>query len=229
MTEVQLMKMAAAEALYETQTEAPFSVLSIGTLDGSEATHHRDPRPAVLAGKGDFGAEIEGINQLREVYIEEYGGDPNTIVYDETFTPIIPLTYWSFRFMMGLGFFGMATSALLLWATRNGRFISDRKWLWVAVLTPLAPLFANSWGWIFTEVGRQPWIVHELMTVQSGVSPSVSTTEVWISMIVYTLLYAALAVVEVKLFLLYTRKGPEDYDEHRASVDDDNDKLAFAY
>ena len=59
----------------------------------------------------------------------------------------------------------------------------------MAVLTPLLPVFANSWGWIFTEVGRQPWIVYGLMTTSTGVSPSVSATEVWISMIAYTLVY----------------------------------------
>ena len=106
--------------------------------------------------------------------------------------------------------------------------MSDRRCLWVAVLTPLAPVFANSFGWIFTEVGRQPWIVNGLMTVQSGVSPSVSVGEVWVSMVVYTLVYAVLAVVEVKLFLTYVRKGAEPYEDHRASVSDD-DKLAFAY
>ena len=230
MTDVQPMKMAAAEALYETQTRAPFSVLSIGRLDGSEATDII-AIPGLLSwlGTGDFDAEIQGVNELREIYTEAYGGNPDTIVYDATYTPIIPLTYWSFRFMMGLGFATMAAAAAVLWMTRKGRVLSDRKWLWVAVLTPLAPVFANSWGWIFTEVGRQPWIVHELMTVQSGVSPAVSSGEVWISMIVYTLLYAVLAVVEVKLFITYTRRGAEPYEEHQASVSDDNDKLAFAY
>jgi len=229
MTEVQPMKMAAAEALYETQTRAPFSVLSIGALDGSEATEIISI-PGLLSwlGTGDWDAEIQGINDLRRVYAEEYGGDPDSIVFDTTYTPFIPLTYWSFRFMMGLGFVAMAASAAVLWATRSGRFLSDRKWMWVAILTPLAPLFANSFGWIFTEVGRQPWIVHELMTVQSGVSPSVSAAEVLISMIVYTLVYAILAVVEVKLFITYTRKGAEPYEDDETSASDD-DTLAFAY
>jgi cytochrome bd ubiquinol oxidase subunit I len=228
MTEVQPMKMAAAEALYETQTGAPFSALSVGSLDGSEATDII-AIPGLLSwlGKGDVDAEIQGINELREIYIEEYGGDPDSIVFDATYTPIIPLTYWSFRFMMGLGFVTMIAAAAVLYATRNGRFVTDRRWIWVAVLAPLAPVFANSWGWIFTEVGRQPWIVHGLMTVQSGVSPSVSAGEVWFSMIVYTLVYAVLAVVEVKLFLTYIRKGAEPYEE-QAPIGDD-DKLAFAY
>jgi cytochrome bd ubiquinol oxidase subunit I len=229
MTEVQPMKMAAAEALYESQTGAPFSVLSIGRLDGSEATDVI-AIPGLLSwlGTGDFDTEVQGINELRQIYTEEYGGDPGSITYDATYTPIIPLTYWSFRFMMGLGFATMIAAAGVLWATRSGRTVSDRRWLWVAVLAPLAPLFANSWGWIFTEVGRQPWIVHSLMTVQSGVSPSVSTTEIWISMVVYTLVYALLAVIEVKLLLTYIRKGPESYEDHRKSVSDD-EKLAFAY
>ena len=229
MTEVQPMKMAAAEALYETQSRAPFSVLSLGSLDGSEATEIiAIPGLLSFLGTGDWNAEIQGINELREIYVAENGGDPTSIVYDTTFTPIIPLTYWSFRFMMGLGFLTMLAAAAVLWATRGGRVVSSRRWLWVAVLAPLAPVFANSWGWIFTEAGRQPWIVHGLMTVQSGVSPSVSSGEVWTSMIVYTLLYAVLAVVEIRLYLTYIRKGAEPYEEHRASVSDD-DKLAFAY
>ena len=229
MTEVQPMKMAAAEGLYETQSRAPFSVLSLGTLDGSEATEIITiPGLLSFLGTGDWNAEIQGINELREIYVAEYGGDPTSIVYDTTFTPIIPLTYWSFRFMMGLGFLTMLAAGAVLWATRGGRVVSSRRWLWVAVLTPLAPVFANSWGWIFTEAGRQPWIVHGLMTVQSGVSPAVSSGEVWTSMIVYTLLYAVLAVVEIRLYLTYIRKGAEPYEEHRASVSDD-DKLAFAY
>ncbi len=230
MTEVQPMKMAAAEGLYETQTRAPFSVLTLGSLDGSEARPIIEiPGLLSFLGTGDWNGEIQGINPLREHYIETYGGNPDSIIYDATFTPVIPLTYWSFRFMMGLGFFTMGAAALVLWCTRSSRILSNRKWIWLAVLTPLAPVFANSWGWIFTEVGRQPWIVKGLMTVNAGVSPSVSAAEVWISMIVYTLLYALLAVIEIKLFLTYVRKGPEDYEEHQAAVSGDDDKLAFAY
>ena len=133
--------------------------------------------------------------------------------------------------MMGLGFLTMLFAAMALWATRRGGTPQARWWTWVAVLTPLLPVFANSWGWIFTEVGRQPWIVYGLMTTSTGVSPSVSATEVWISMIAYTLVYAVLAVIEVKLFLTYVRRGADPFEdpvEPRGQADEDA-PLEFAY
>ena len=103
-------------------------------------------------------------------------------------------------------------------------------WTWVAILTPLAPVFANSWGWIFTEAGRQPWIVYGLMTTSTGVSPSVSVAEVWISMLVYTAVYAVLAVIEVKLFLTYVRRGADPFEDPADHTPSDEDApLQFAY
>ena len=103
-------------------------------------------------------------------------------------------------------------------------------WSWLIVATPLLPVLGNSFGWIFTEVGRQPWIVFGLMATRTGVSPSVSTGEVVTSMVVYTLLYGVLAVVEVKLFLHYVRAGAPPYEETAATGTSDEDaELAFAY
>ena len=94
------------------------------------------------------------------------------------------------------------------------------------------PLFANSFGWIFTEMGRQPWVVMGLMTTQTGVSPGVGVGSVATSLIVYTLLYGVLAVAMVGLSLRYGRAGaeavPEDasYDPKRRS---DDDEFVFTY
>jgi cytochrome d ubiquinol oxidase subunit I len=95
-------------------------------------------------------------------------------------------------------------------------------------------------GWLFTEMGRQPWVVFGLMTTANAVSPGVSAAEVWASLIGFTLVYVVLAVVEVGLILKYVRKGPEEFVEPpspkwRADPDDpdhpgDADKpLVFAY
>lgn len=238
MTEVQPMKMAAAEGLYETTERAPFSVLSIGSLDGSEATRLIEV-PGLLSflGTGSFDGTVEGINDLKvseramaEKVAARYGPEVGALVLVDDYTPVIPLTYWSFRFMMGLGFATMGACALVLWATRKSVVPQSKWWVWVAALTPLAPIFANSWGWIFTEAGRQPWVVYGLMTTSSGVSPSVSATEVWISMVAYTLVYAVLAVIEVKLFLTYVRRGAEPFEDPREHADADEDApLQFAY
>ena len=230
MTEVQPMKMAAAEALYESApSQAPFSLLTIGSLDGAEPGYQLEV-PGVLSflATGSFDGSVEGIIDLEQSLQERYGSEELTA--SASYTPVIWLSYWTFRLMMGAGMLTMALAGATLWATRRGRAVTHRGWLAVAVVTPLLPLAANSFGWIFTETGRQPWIVNGVMTVEQGVSSTVSAGSVWLSTIVYTLLYGALAVVEVKLMLRYIRPGavpvepPPDPDDR-----DENSPLVFAY
>ncbi|WP_404351559.1 cytochrome ubiquinol oxidase subunit I [Phycicoccus jejuensis] len=238
MTEVQPMKMAAAEALYDTTSNAPFSVLSIGPLDGSTATRViQVPGLLSFLGTGDFNGTVEGINDLKvseramaEKVGQQYGPDVAALVQADDYAPIIPVAYWTFRLMMGAGFLTILLAAAALWVTRKNGVPQARWWTAVAVLTPLLPIAANSFGWIFTEMGRQPWLVYGLMTTATGVSPSVSVGEVWVSMVVYTLLYAALAVVEVKLFLTYVRRGAEPFEDPADHTDVPEDApLQFAY
>lgn len=240
MTDVQPMKMAAAEALYETQDQASFSVFSIGTPDGSEETFSiRIPRLLSYLAEGDWNATVEGIDDLQTAYELKYGpGD---------YTPNIALTYWTFRFMIGIGMLTAVPSLWMLWCTRKGRPLCLRKHVaLVAIVLPLLPLAANSFGWIFTEMGRQPWIVFGLMPTAAGVSPGVTATEILISMIGFTLIYGLLAVIEVKLLLRTIAGGLpeiEPPDDERNddgetgtgdagtdhSNDDDDRELAFAY
>ncbi|MEO7752491.1 MAG: cytochrome ubiquinol oxidase subunit I [Terracoccus sp.] len=236
MTEVQPMKMAAAEALYESVPAgegAPFSVLTVGSLDGSHANPIIEiPGLLSFLATGSFTGEVMGINDLKAQYAQQYGASGNPLVTDTAtdYVPNIPTTYWSFRLMIGLGMAGAAIALAVLWMTRKGRLPTHRWLLYAAVAAPLLPVFANSFGWIFTEVGRQPWIVFGLMTTATGVSPSVSTGEVITSMTVLTLLYGALAVVEIKLFLHYVRKGAEPFEQPQDPSERDEDApLVFAY
>ncbi|MCM0619992.1 cytochrome ubiquinol oxidase subunit I [Nocardioides bruguierae] len=232
MTEVQPMKMAAAEALYETEQPAGFSWLTIGSLDGTEEKFAvTTPNLLSFLATGSFDGEVEGINPLSEEYVLEYGQDTEAVSYAEDYTPIEGLTYWSFRLMMGLGFLGILASLAVLVALRGDRTVTSRRWLLVAWAVPLGPLFANSFGWIFTEVGRQPWAVFGLMTVDNAVSPTVSAGEVLTSLIVFTLLYGVLAVVELKLMFSAIAHGADDFAEPVVRDDDhDPDRpLAFAY
>lgn len=230
MTEVQPMKMAAAEALYESSdSNAPFSLFTVGSLDGSEEKFSVTV-PGLLSflATGSFDGKVQGINNLKAEYAQKYADNPLT--QSTTYVPNIPLSYWSFRLMMGVGLAAMAAAAAVLWATRRDKVPTARWWTWLIVATPLLPVFGNSFGWIFTEVGRQPWIVFGLMATHTGVSPSVSAAEVVTSMVVYTLLYGALAVVEVKLFLTYLRAGAPPHEEPTTPSEKDEDaELAFAY
>ncbi|MEO5654235.1 MAG: cytochrome ubiquinol oxidase subunit I, partial [Marmoricola sp.] len=236
MTEVQPMKMAAAEALYETEEScAPFSIFTIGTPDGkTEKFAVTVPCLLSFLGTGSTDGKVEGINQLRDQYQQQYGTDPGASYYHAgDYVPVIPVTYWSFRLMIGLGVFAAFGAALLLFVTRGGR-APDRRWLgWLAIGLPFAAVFANSWGWIFTEMGRQPWVVFGLMTTEQGVSPGVSVFEAATSLLVLTLLYAALAVVEFGLLVRYIKRGADAFEEPpdptlRGDADDDA-PLTFAY
>ena len=226
MVQQQPMKMAAAEALYQTTTDAPFSILSVGDVSGTEATHLIEV-PGLLSymATGSFGSEVQGINNLQAQYEQTYG--PGNYV------PYVPVTYWGFRLMIGLGLIAALWALWTLFRYRGGRTPRGnwftRRSTYLIVLFPLIGISA---GWIFTEMGRQPWIVFGEQKTADAVSPLVTSTEVWISMIGFTLVYAALAVVEVLLLLRYIKAGaPESVtqDPYSDSESDKTNQLYFAY
>ncbi|MBY9075861.1 cytochrome ubiquinol oxidase subunit I [Nocardioides sp. WL0053] len=233
MTDVQPMKMAAAEALYETEQPAAFSIFTIGSLDGSEEVFSiKVPRLLSFLAENDFDSKVVGIDELREEYRATYGQDPGAKYYSPgDYTPVIPVTYWTFRLMIGLGVVAAAGAAALLWVSRRGRLPRGKAWVWLAIAMPLLPVAANSFGWIFTEMGRQPWVVFGLMTTSSAVSPGVSVGEALTSVITLTLLYAVLAVIEVGLMLKYVRQGAEPFVEppNPKLGEHSDEPLTFAY
>ncbi len=221
MTEVQPMKMAAAEGLYEDAKPAPFSILTIGTLDGSKEVYKLEvPKLLSFLGTGSFDGEVRGIDSLQQEYEQKYGpGD---------YSPNIPATYWTFRLMITTGGLAMAAGVVMLWATRKGRTPTSKWLLRSAIVLPLLPMAANSFGWIFTETGRQPWVVFGLMPTSAGVSPSTTVAEVATSLAMFTALYGVLAVIEVKLLLRYVQAGLPEL-EPPTDPDDADAPLAFAY
>lgn len=232
MVEQQPMKMAAAEALYDTQEDAPFSVLTLGDVSGDNATPIIEI-PGLLSwlSTGDVNATVQGINDLQAAYEQQYG--PGEYV------PYVPVTYWSFRLMIGVGMLAAAWALWALWRYRRGRNpqgggVFNTTFARVTPLIVLAPLAASTFGWIFTEMGRQPWVVFGEQLTADAVSPLLTTTEVWISLIGFTLIYAVLAVIEVALLLKYIKQGaPEhvvaDPYEEAAKQADEDKQLYFAY
>jgi cytochrome d ubiquinol oxidase subunit I len=204
MTEQQPMKMAAAEAIWDTQAPASFSIFTIGTPDGqSELFSVRVPRLLSFMATGDVDGEVEGINDVQRQSEERFGpGD---------YRPIIPVTYWTFRYMIGFGMVTAALALLGLFMMRGGRNPAEKKWFYRAALWTIPfPLIANSFGWLFTEMGRQPWVVYSEMFTRDGVSPLVGPGLVLTSLVVLTLLYLLLAVVEVTLLVRYAKAGPPE-------------------
>ena len=208
MVDTQPMKMAAAEAMYRTSTgaDASFSVFTLGTPDGvRELFSIRIPYLLSFLSTHTFDGTVEGINDLQAQYETLYGpGD---------YTPLIWVTYWSFRWMMGLGMLAIGVAVVGLWLTRRGRTPQNR-WIWRAATWsfPL-PLLAMIVGWVFTEMGRQPWLVFGLLRTEDGVSPSTTGLEVLISLVAFTVVYGSLAVVEFRLILGAAQAGPDDAPE----------------
>ncbi|NUR59540.1 MAG: cytochrome ubiquinol oxidase subunit I [Catenulispora sp.] len=222
MTEQQPMKMAAAEAQYHTSQPASFSLFTIGSLDGkSEVWSVRVPGVLSFLATGSFHGKVDGIDDVQAAEVATYGPG--------TYTPVIPVTYWSFRLMIGFGMLAGLIAAAGLWFTRRGRTPGpQRRWFWRAAIWSLAlPPLAASFGWIFTEMGRQPWAVFGVLATRDSVSPTVSTATVATSLIVLTALYAALAVIEVGLMVRTARRGPEGLDA--APTTDAEPQLGFAY
>ncbi len=230
MVDQQPMKMAAAEALCHTEKGAGLSLFAVGSIDASCDEVKQVTIPGLLSfmSENNTGATVRGVNDVQAAMEKRYGaGD---------YIPSLPITYWSFRLMIGLGLVTILLALAGLWVTRRGRPV-QRWFARAATLVVVAPFFANSFGWIFTEMGRQPWVVVPnptgpdtvRMLTADGVSPSVGPATVWTSLITFTVLYAALAVIELRLLVRYAKAGPQP--EPVASTDDVEGErpLAFAY
>ncbi|MEV4624240.1 cytochrome ubiquinol oxidase subunit I [Asanoa sp. NPDC049573] len=225
MTRQQPMKMAAAEALYDTSSPASFSLFTIGSLDGtSEVWSLRVPGVLSFMATGSPSGTVEGVDDLQAAYQARYGpGD---------YRPYIPLAYWSFRLMIGLGMLPVAWALLGLWRSRRGRLPDGRgvQWFWRCTMLAVAfPLLANSFGWIFTELGRQPWVVFGLLHTADGVSPTVGAGSVAASLVTLSAVYTVLAIVEVGLLVRAVKAGPPDPAVDRPPSDEDDTVLTFAY
>jgi cytochrome bd ubiquinol oxidase subunit I len=262
MYDQQPMKMAAAEALWETKSPAPFSLFAYGDVDeGHNKVAVEIPGLLSFLAHDNFSEAVPGINNTDDALREKYGGTPGKLDIAD-YRPNIPVAYWSFRWMIGFGMTSLALGAAGLWLTRRRLWLAPRlrttadevprlaptrdrelgpvlaHWYWrLALLTMAFPLIANSWGWIFTETGRQPWVVYGVLPTSAAVSPTVSQGEVLTSMLVFIALYAVLAVIEVRLLAKYVKAGPPELTDSDLNPptrigghDGDPDRpMAFSY
>ncbi len=202
MVKVQPMKMAAAEALWETADPAPMSLFTWG-----DEPQRRDlfalKAPGLLSflAHNRFEGEVKGIKELQADAEARHGpGD---------YVPPVMWTYWFFRAMAGSGFAMLALAAWAFIRVLQERF-EESRWLLALLLPAIAlPHVGNAAGWLFTEMGRQPWIVFGLQKTADAVSPNVSAGEVLFSLAVFTLLYGALIVADLYLLAKFARAGVE--------------------
>jgi cytochrome bd ubiquinol oxidase subunit I len=198
MVQAQPMKMAAAEALWDSENPAPMSLFTIGDM-----TNRRDVFairiPALLSilAYNRPSGEVLGINELQARYEQQYG--PGNYV------PFVVLIYWTFRAMVGAG---VLMFALALWALyrglRNQVWKPSRLLRWLPFAIAL-PYLANSTGWIMTEMGRQPWIVFGVLKTESAVSPTVPWGMVLTTLLGFTVVYGVLMVADVYLLAKFAK------------------------
>jgi cytochrome bd ubiquinol oxidase subunit I len=198
----QPMKMAAAEALYHTQAGASFSLLTIGNLSGLPIFQIRVPHLLSLIADLSWNGKVDGIDNIQHAEVLHYG--PGSYI------PVIWVTYWSFRIMVGLGFLMLAVTAWTWWVSRRRapENLQQSRWtLRVLVACIAAPFLANSFGWLFTEMGRQPWVVYGLLRTDHAFSPGVSATDVAITLGGFVFLYTLLGVIDFVLMVRMARRG----------------------
>ncbi len=206
MSEQQPMKMAAADAIFETQEGAGLSLFATGDMKGNPEGVNRNvevPKLLSFIMTGFPDSEIKGVNDLNEEYNQKYGPGE--------YAPVVAVAYWSWRVMLGCGFLLALFGVIGLYLTgkrRKVRIEDSTRFLKLSMYAAALPFIASSAGWVFTEMGRQPWVVFGLMKTEFGVSPTVPPAEVWISLVGFTLLYGVLAVIAGKVFFRTVGKGP---------------------
>jgi cytochrome d ubiquinol oxidase subunit I len=208
----QPMKIAAAEAQWTSCQPCSFSAAQIGGGANDQTPTEIIPIPHLLSilATGTWNGAVTGLNQLQAQYQKRYG--PGNYV------PDVFIQYWSMRVMAYLG------SAVLLlalwggWLLHRGRLERSRLFLTVSVWAVITPFLMNTAGWLLTESGRQPWIVQGLQKTVSANSPSVSATEIWISLIVFVLSYIVLGAADGYLMLRYSRRGMAAADAEEAET-----------
>ena len=202
----QPMKIAAAEAQWTNCKPCSFSAFQIGGGANDQTPTEIIPIPHLLSvlATGTWNGAVTGLDQLQAQYRAKYG--PGNYV------PDVFIQYWSMRVMAYL-----ASLVLLLalwggWLLHRGRLERSKLFLTLSVWAVITPFLMNTAGWLLTESGRQPWIVQGLQKTVNASSPSVSATEIWISLIVFVLAYIVLGAADLVLMLRYSRRGLDEAD-----------------
>jgi cytochrome bd ubiquinol oxidase subunit I len=197
----QPVTLAAMEGLFQSERNAPLIILGQPDVE----RQHID-NPLVVPGALSFltyrawSARVRGLDQF-----------PAADWPDR-----IPLIYYSYHVMVGLGTIFIGILCIAAWKLWRGTLYTSRAVLWLLFLACPFPFIANTAGWITAEVGRQPWLIYGLQRTAAGVSPQVSGGNVWFTFLGFVGMYAVLAILF--LFLVYgvIQGGPDVADAQRA-------------
>jgi cytochrome d ubiquinol oxidase subunit I len=200
--EVQPMKMAAAEGLWETEDPASFSLITIGDLESGKALDIRIPGVLSFLSYNRFSGEVKGMKDLQAVYEDEFGvGD---------YTPPWAVIYWAFRIMVGAGMAMVLLGLFAVFVAWKGQETRFPRLMMIYPLAIFLPYIANSTGWIMAEVGRWPWAVYDVLKIEDAVSPNVPVSALLITLIGFVLVYGILMAADIYLLNKYAKLGPTE-------------------
>jgi cytochrome d ubiquinol oxidase subunit I len=217
MFEMQPMKVASVEALWNTESPASFSLFTVG--DQENMRDHfaiRIPYLLSILAYNQPSGEVKGIRDLQAAYEQQYG--PGNYV------PSVFMMYWTFRIMVSTGMLMLALAGVALYFVIRNKPLKNKYWKYFPLAIAL-PFIANSTGWLLTEMGRQPWVVYGLMKTADASSPNLTVGMVLATLVIFTLLYGALMVADIYLLAKYAKAGPnktdglEHYDAGEAVAD----------
>ena len=188
-------KFAAMESIWETQKGVGFNIFVIpdaekecNTLEGPCI-----PNLVSLLAFHNPDAEIKGLKAFPR---------------DER-PPVLP-TFLSFRLMILLGAVMLILALMGVIYSMRGTLETHRLFLTIMLFAIPLPYIAGQLGWIAAEVGRQPWIVYGVLKTSQAVSQSISTVQVYASILGFAVLYGGLGVIDIYLLTKFAKKGPDD-------------------
>jgi cytochrome d ubiquinol oxidase subunit I len=232
-------KLAALEGLGASRKEAPMGVVGVvrwkrdteGRIVGVEESTIRIPGLLSILVSGDFlhpvkasETEVKGLAELPpdEFLRRRYPGasDEELAKVRPQYWPNVPVVFQTYHLMISLGvtMVGVALVGCVLWRigklwdTRS-RFV--RAFLWLLVLTPVLAEIATQAGWFTTEMGRQPWVVYQVLKTSDAASVVVKPSQTFGSIILFSVIYLLLAVLFFSLFIRTVRKDPTTEAEGR--------------
>jgi cytochrome d ubiquinol oxidase subunit I len=205
LTGPQPMKIAAAEALWESEQPASFSLFQIGGFSAE------DPVPSFsleipyllsFLATNSFTAKVEGMNPVQDAARTKYG--PGNYI------PDVKLAYWSMRGMAYLGSLSAAIALLGGFLYWRGTLEKSRWFLKIAVAGISLPFITALIGWVFTETARQPWVAYGVLKTADGLSQSVSAGEIIASLTAFMLLYIGIGITAFILLRRYAILDPPE-------------------
>ncbi len=192
-----------ARAIYVLRGEDRAGAVAIQTLKELKKAKERGDEVTYAALREKFNDPV---------WIEEYYKHISdmAITRDRELKELIPnvkLNFYAFHVMVILGTHFLIFTIVALWLSIKNRW-GDHKWLlWVALITIPMPWIASQAGWVLAELGRQPWVVYELMPTISAVTrlkPGAVQLTFWIFLATFTLLFIA----EIRIMISQIKKGP---------------------